>query len=87
MNITKERHGIDLVIETHDKVFFGRYDGQMADTVLLKDVLEQQMEEGEEREELIRGLVREGFPREEQFRAVAQLGILRIRRLDEVLAG
>ena len=84
MNIVQERHGIDLVVETRDKVFFGRFDGKVNDLLLLKDVLEEEIGEGLEREELIKGLARHGFAREAEFKAVVQAEILRIRRLDQL---
>ncbi len=86
MSITDAQHGSELVVETRDKIFIGRYEGEMCDTVLLKEAMEHAIEEGQEREDLIRELAESGFPREEDFRAVAALEILRIRRLEEVLA-
>ena len=87
MSITDAQHGSELVVETRDKIFMGRYDGEVLDTVVLKEAMEHAIEEGQEREGLIRELAKVGFPREEDFRAVAALEILRIRRLEEVLAG
>ena len=86
MKITDAREGTDLVVETQDKVFFGRYEGQISDTILLKDAMEQPIEEGEDRERMIQELARAGFPREESFRAIASLEILRIRLLADVAA-
>ncbi len=84
MSIAQVPNGITLVVETQERVYFGRLDSTREGGVSLKQAAMAQVAPGDQRERAIRRTAKFGFPAEHDEVVLAQDQITRVRRLGEV---
>ena len=84
MSITQAPNGVTVVVETRERVYFGRLAGQKDGSVALKRVAVAALAPGLQREKIIRRTARFGFPAEHDVVAVEPHAITSMRRLGEV---
>ena len=84
MSITSVARGINLVVETPKRVYFGRFSKTERGRICLKRAAMAEIAEGAERERVIRRAARYGFVRDYDDLSFYEGSILRVRALGEI---
>ena len=84
MNIHQAPHGINLVVETDDTVYIGRFDSVNGFQVLMHDCSVHAVASGEDPEEFIRQTAKYGVAVDERDVAFDAARVQRVRVLGDV---
>jgi hypothetical protein len=84
MSITSVARGINLVVETPRRVYFGRLSKTERGRVCLKRAAMAEVDEGAEREAFIRKTARYGFASQHDDLSFDEDCVVRVRPLGEV---
>ena len=84
MQIHEAQHGINLVVETNDTVFIGRFDQTNGFQALLHDCAIHAIGEGEDGEEFVRTAAKYGFAVDQRDVMVDVATIQRVRVLGDI---
>ena len=84
VKIHEAPHGINLVIETKDKVYIGRFDSTNGFTALLHDCDVHAVADGEDPEPYIRETAKYGVDVKHRDLEIEVMGIERVRLLGEI---
>lgn len=84
MQIHQAQHGINLVVETGDTVYIGRFDQTNAFQALLHDCAIHPIAAGEDPEDFVRSAARYGFAVDRRDVQIDVAGIRRVRVLGDV---
>ena len=84
MNIQEAPHGINLVIETKDAVYIGRFDESNGFQVLMHDCDVHSLQEGENAEEHIRNTAKYGVAVNHKNVTFDAAGITQVRLLGDI---
>lgn len=85
MNIAQAPHGINLVVETKDMVYIGRFDTTTGFEVLMHDVAAHPISERNSGEDFIRQTAKYGIQVEHRDLVFPSQGICRIRKLGDIV--
>ena len=85
MNIAQAPHGINLVVETKEMVYIGRFDTTNGFQVLMHDVAAHSISECSSGEDFIRQTAKYGIPVEHHDLVFPAQGICRVRRLGDIV--
>jgi len=83
MKIHEAPHGINLVVETADSVYVGRFDSTNGFQVLMHDCAIRQLN-GDEREAFVRETAKYGIPVDERDVVFDAAGVQRVRLLGDI---
>ena len=84
MNIAQAPHGINLVVETDDAVYIGRFDNTNGFEVLMHDAAVCESTRGNP-EEFIQTTAKYGVPVQHRDLVFPSQGIRRVRRLGDII--
>ncbi len=84
MELTEAHHGINLVIETPDKVYIGRFDNSNGFQVLMHDCSIHAIETPENAEEHVRNTAKYGVAVDQRDVVVDAAAIQRVRVLGDI---
>ncbi|MCZ6596647.1 MAG: hypothetical protein O7B99_03310 [Planctomycetota bacterium] len=84
MNIREAPHGINLVVETKDVIYVGRFDESNGFQVLMHDCDVHPLQEGEDTEEYIRNIAKYGVAVNHRDITFDAVGITRVRLLGDI---
>ncbi len=84
MNIHEAPHGINLVVETPEVVYIGRFDSSNGFQVLMHDCAVHRTEHDEEREAFIKQTAKYGIPVDERDVTFDVSAVQRVRILGDV---
>ena len=84
MHIHEAQHGINLVVETNDTVYIGRFDQTNGFQALLHDCAIHAVAAGEDPEEFVRSSAKYGFAVDQRDVMVDVAAIQRVRVLGDV---
>jgi len=84
MELTEAHHGINLVVETTDKVYIGRFDNSNGFQVLMHDCAIHAIETPEAAEEFVRTTAKYGVPVDERDVVFDAAGVQRVRALGDI---
>ena len=84
MELTEQHHGINLVIETPDKIYIGRFDNSNGFQVLMHDCAIHSVSDDAATEEFVRNTAKYGVEVHERDVVFDAVGITRVRVLGDV---
>ncbi len=85
MNIAQAPHGINLVVETSEMVYIGRFDQTNGFEVLMHDAAAHPLKEAADSEDFIRQTAKYGIPVEHRDLVFPSVGIRRVRKLGDII--
>ena len=85
MNIAQAPHGINLVVETPEMIYIGRFDQTNGFEVLMHDAATHPINDGSDTEDFIRQTAKYGIPVEHRDIVFPSTGITRVRRLGDII--
>lgn len=84
MKIHEAPHGINLVVETADTIYIGRFDSTNGFQVLMHDCCVHRLEPGEDPEAFVRQTAKYGIPVDQRDCVLDAHAVQRVRRLGDV---
>jgi len=84
MQLTQAHHGINLVIETVDRIYIGRFDSSNGFQVLMHDCAIHTIRSPESAEEFVRNTAKYGVAVDQRDVRFDAAGIQRVRVLGDV---
>lgn len=84
MHFSEEMHGINLVVETDEVVYIGRFDNSNGFQVLMHDCAIHPIAPGEDTEAFVKQTARYGVAVDRRDVVVDALKVRRVRRLGEI---
>ena len=84
MQLTEEHHGINLVVETTDKIYIGRFDNSNGFQVLMHDCAIHPIAGGEEAEEFVRNTAKYGVAVDQRDVVFDAASIKNVRVLGDI---
>lgn len=85
MNIAQAPHGINLVVETSDMVYIGRFDQTNGFEVVMHDAATHSIHDENDTEGFIRQTAKYGVPVQHRDLVFPSNGIKRVRRLGDII--
>lgn len=85
MDISQAPHGINLVVETQNMVYIGRFDRIADEEVRLQHASMHRVVDEEEGQSIIREAAKFGVPVQHNELAFPSRGIFRVRRLGDIV--
>lgn len=84
MNIAQAPHGINLVVETGDTIYIGRFDSSNGFQVLMHDCCVHPIADGEDTEAFVRQTAKYGIPVDQKDVTFDAHAVERVRVLGDV---
>ncbi len=84
MQLTEAHHGINVVVETKDKIYIGRFDNSNGFQILMHDCAIHAIESPEAAEEFVRQTAKYGVPVDQRDVVFDAADVQRVRVLGDV---